>query len=180
MSGGGHHHLVALDLTTAPPSLGTPLLQVNVPRTLFDIEPKAETKPPDLDEPLTLKEACAHYGNRFTPSTLRAARDRDEIAFERLGNKDFITIRTINAWRQQRCRSKAEARISISGERGEATEHSPTSPAGSSATERVKLAQASAMARANKLKKHSPTTSPKNISPHESAGVIPLRSRWRT
>jgi hypothetical protein len=43
MSGGGHHHLVALDLTTAPPSLGTPLLQVNVPvRVISTLPPIAD------------------------------------------------------------------------------------------------------------------------------------------
>jgi len=43
------------------------------------------------DEPLTLREACALYGNRFKLATLRAAHSRGELVLERLGNKDFVT-----------------------------------------------------------------------------------------
>ena len=137
-------------------------------------------EPNNADEPLTLKEACARLGSRFTPSTLRAAHARGEIAFERLGNKDFITIKAVNDWRQK-CRSTVKGRTSISGKRDETrADDLLTSRDGLSRTDRARLAQASALAKTLKLKKPSPPTSPKNISRPDSADVIPLRSRSRT
>ena len=58
----------------------------------------------DLDELLTLKEACSVYRDRFKPATLRSAHTRGELEFERLGNKDFVTRRILDRWRE-RCRT---------------------------------------------------------------------------
>jgi len=112
----------------------------------------------DLDEPLTLKEACSSLGDRIKPATLRAAHARDELEFERLGNKDFVTPRELKKWRAL-CRGKGKGRDSICEERGETMPNGlATSPIGSSETERVRLARAAAMATAKRLSGFSPTT----------------------
>jgi hypothetical protein len=131
---------------------------------------------PDLNEPLTLKEACSHLGNRIKPATLRAARDRGQMEFERLGNKDFVTRLEIERWRAA-CRGKGKAR-DFTGEEPDGTQKSglPTKLVGSSATDRVSSAQDSALAKANKLKKRLPPISSINTNLSESADVIQLPS----
>ena len=53
---------------------------------------------PQLDpqeRPLTLKEACAVYGDTFTPATLRAEAERGRLEIFRLGKRNYTTLSSL-------------------------------------------------------------------------------------
>ena len=102
----------------------------------------------DLDAPLSLKEAAETLlRGLVTASTLRAAADRGELIVERLGRRIVVTPKAIAEWRES-CRVIQNRRDYTCG----TPEGRQISLAGSLKTERMRLAQAAALATAKALK----------------------------
>lgn len=128
---------------------------------------------PRPDAPLRLAHAAeiAFPNGGMTAAGLRKEAARGNLILERIANKDYTTLAAIDAMRE-RCRKKPKELDS-----GSAPPPKKKNPPGSSETTKNKSALAAARSIAKKLKDNSPTTSPKNTAPHESADVIPLKSR---
>jgi hypothetical protein len=58
------------------------------------------------DTPITLKEACELYGNRFKVSTLRAEAGRGKLRLFRLGRRDYTSPAFLREW-IKRCQDDA-------------------------------------------------------------------------
>lgn len=91
------------------------------------------------DEPMTLAEACETiFRGHIKPATLRAEAARGRLVIERIGRRDFVTLRAINAMREK-------CRLSTSDE------FDPDRPD----PQRVKAASAAAYASARDLRARS-------------------------
>jgi len=63
---------------------------------------------PDIDTPITLKEACRIvFQDKITPATLRAEARRGRLIIESIGNKHFTTLAYIEEMRIK-CRRPAD------------------------------------------------------------------------
>jgi hypothetical protein len=69
------------------------------------------------DTPITLKEACALYGNKFTVSTLRAEYSRGRLEIFRLGKRDYTTVQSMQEM-ISKCREEVRRRASTLTESG--------------------------------------------------------------
>jgi hypothetical protein len=133
-----------------------------------DQHTQMDTQQPDPDAPLPLKRAveiCFPYGG-VSVSTLRTEARKGTLRLERIGGKDFVTLRAINEMREL-CRVEAKVPASISGE---------TSHTGTSGTEPVSSERAALREKLRALKKGSAPTSP-NDKRQATGEVIPLGSR---
>lgn len=128
---------------------------------------KALTPAPEL---LTLAEACETVlRNMVRPSTLRAAAARGELAFIRLGRRDFTTAADITAWIDQ-CRARARAHTSGSDQPSQAA-----APSGSSSTVVGSNPQAAALTIVQGLKNALPATSSRSSARKARATLIASR-----
>jgi hypothetical protein len=132
------------------------------------------------DEPIRLSVAAvlAFPDGSMTASGLRREAARGRLTIERIAGKDFTTLRAINEMRKQ-CRVEAKAPVSGCSQRdGTSTGKSLSGPFGSSETAQSSEALAAARTKLRELKEHSPTTSPPNTAPLESATVtrLPVKS----
>ena len=60
--------------------------------TLVPAQDQGAANTPSADDPITLAEACKLFPRaHFTPSTLRAERDRKRLNIFRLGRRDYTT-----------------------------------------------------------------------------------------
>lgn len=64
-------------------------------------------------EILTLREACALYGDKFTVSTLRAEAARGRLDIFRLGKRDYTTREAMQEM-VKRCQDEGRRRVSTS------------------------------------------------------------------
>jgi hypothetical protein len=133
---------------------------------------------PELDTPLRLEDAIKHafpFGG-MTVSGLRTERDKGRITFERMANKDFVTLRAINEMRA-RCRDPQKTQdCGLNQKSATKTVSSPGGQRGSLETDRVKSARAALELTAKGLSVRSPNTSPENTRFPETADVIRLKS----
>jgi hypothetical protein len=127
---------------------------------------KQAARPPTLDlsaigpdTPLRLHVAAkiAYPDGSMTDSGLRNEIRKGRLECERTAGKQYVTLAGIERMREK-CRDvpKAPAFTAVNA----AVER----PSGSSSTEQLRSAQAAALAIADELKKHSPTTSPASTS----------------
>ena len=62
------------------------------------------------DDPITLREACNLFPRaKFTPSTLRAERDRERLEIFGIGRRDYTTLRSMREM-VRRCREEDHRR----------------------------------------------------------------------
>ena len=100
------------------------------------------------NEPISLHEAAQIVLRGLVKvSTLRAAADRGDLVIEKLGRRVVTTPANVSEWRLK-CRVIQNRRDYICGTQ----EGNQTSLAGSLKTERLRLAQAAALATAKALK----------------------------
>src|SRR4029434_8266455 len=146
----------------------------------------ASTYPPrediGYDQPLRLSVAAAlaFPDGSMTASGLRREAARGRLTIERIAGKALTTLQDINQMRE-RCRVTAKVQDSGCSHRdGTNTVDSSNKPCGSSATAGSNEALVSARAKLRKLSERSPTTSPPNTAPLESATVPPLPAKSPT
>src|SRR5215831_20400979 len=134
------------------------------------------------DKPIRLSVAAAlaFPDGSMTASGLRREAARGRLAIERIAGKDFTTLRAINEMRK-RCRVEPKAPGSGCSQRdGTKTVESSNKPYGASEMAASNEALVSARAKLRKLRKRSPTISPPNTAPRESAIVTPLPAKSPT
>lgn len=113
-------------------------------------------RPPNDDEPVTLKEACEIvFRNTITPATLRAEAARGRLSIRRIGKRDFTTLRSVKELMQE-CPEGSRPRASIS---------TPSAANGSSETDRLLSAQAALKLSVDRLRSISRNTSGKSTPP---------------
>ena len=104
------------------------------------------------DSPITFAEAARDIlRGLVTASTVRAAADRGELDYEKIGRRVVTTPAAVEEWRR-RCRVKARGRDSTSANGPDASLN------GLSETEREKLAVTHARMSAERLKRRSLNT----------------------
>jgi len=133
---------------------------------------------PGLDTPLRLKDAIklAFPFGGMTVSGLRKERERGNIRFERLANKDFVTLRAINDMREL-CRDQQRTPdCGLNPKSVTRRESSHGAQHGSLETGRIKSARAALELTARGLNARSPSISPRNTQSREIADVIRLKS----
>jgi len=133
---------------------------------------------PGLDTPLRLKDAIklAFPFGGMTVSGLRKERDRGNIRFERMANKDFVTLRAINDMREL-CRDQHRTPdCGLSLKSATRRESSHGAQHGSLETGRIKSARAALELTARGLNARSPSISPGSTQSREIADVIRLKS----
>jgi hypothetical protein len=133
-----------------------------------------------MTTPLRLADAVriAFPVGGMTVSGLRREAARGRLVIERVAGRDFVTLAAIEEMRKL-CRVRVKERACGSAPKG-GTEPASGRPSGSSGTERMKRAQAAALATAERLRKRSPATSPQNTLPSEPGAVIHLKSQSQT
>lgn len=120
------------------------------------------------DTPLRLKAAAAiaFPDGSMTASGLRREIGRGRLAYERIANKDFTTLRNIEQMRAA-CRGhRKEYDCSHGG--GEVAR-----PSSLSSTDQSKSALAAAQTIAEQLRRPSPTTLPESTGPHGKVVTLP-------
>ena len=122
--------------------------------------------------PVSLREASETLlRGLVTPSTLKAAAERGELAVFKLGRRLVTTPQDIEEW-THKCREKRRAPGSISNQQ----DGMAMKQLGSSETEIEQSEQASALALARMLKSGSTNTCQKNISQNgESVHYLKLK-----
>jgi len=133
---------------------------------------------PGLDTPLRLKDAIklAFPFGGMTVSGLRKERERGNIRFERLANKDFVTLRAINDMREL-CRDQQRTPdCGLSPKSAARMGSSPGGQRGSLEMDRVRSARAALELTARGLSVRSPNISQENTRSREIADVIRLKS----
>ena len=136
------------------------------------------------DTPLRLEKALelAFPTGGMTVSGLRKERDRGTLAVEMIAGKEFTTLADIREMRRK-CRERQKDQGSIPSQKGGTRKpaKSLSKPSGSSATETLNEARASALQIAERLQKKqmmpSGNTSPRGGSRLESGTVVQLQSR---
>jgi hypothetical protein len=109
----------------------------------------------DPDSPYPLKEACEVFlRGKVTPATLRAEAERGNLVIERIGRKDFVTLRAIQDMRKG-CRVERKVPAHTSTQQ---------SKSGLSGMESTSVALDAARASAKALKSFPRSTFPKNTS----------------
>ena len=129
---------------------------------------------------LSVAAALAFPDGSMTASGLRREAARGRLTIERIAGKDFTTLQAINQMRE-RCRVTAKVQDSGCSHRdGTNTVESSNKPCRSSAIAGSNEALVSARAKLRKLSERSPTTSPSNTAPLESAtSISSARPHWR-
>ena len=133
---------------------------------------------PGLDTPLRLKDAIklAFPFGGMTVSGLRKERERGNIRFECLANKDFVTLRAINDMREL-CRDQQRTPdCGLNPKSVTRRESSHGAQHGSLETGRIKSARAALELTARGLSVRSPNISQENTRSREIADVIRLKS----
>lgn len=116
------------------------------------------------DVPITLAEACTVvFRGKITPATLRAEACRGNLVIERIGRRDFVTLRGIREMREK-CRVE---------QRGHTSGTTTSLGSGMSETDRSNAALAAVAMNVRRLKKPSVNTSAKNI--HRLRPAAPAR-----
>jgi hypothetical protein len=128
------------------------------------------------DTPLRLGTAAklAFPDGGLTAAGLRSEAQKGHLVIETIANKQFTTLNYIEEMRRQ-CRDNQKGQGSGLNLSAKKTAGSANGQHGSSVTERVKSARASLENSARMLSEHSPTTSPQNTSPQNSATVTRLK-----
>jgi hypothetical protein len=132
--------------------------------------PDLERIGPDTPLRLAVAAAIAFPGGGMTASGLRKEYLKGRLAFERIANKDFVTLREIEAMRKQCAQSNPHGSSYGPHER-----KSDSRQFGSSSTTDGKSAQVAAKASAQRLRTRLRNISKRQDSQH-SAKVIQIKS----
>jgi hypothetical protein len=136
-------------------------------RTL--VIPDQESITPTTPLRLEVAAALAFPGGGMTASGLRKEHVKGNLVFERIANKDFVTLHAIQEMRE-RC-AKPSPRDSNFARRDPKND---SLPCGSSEIEAGRSAQARVRASLQRLKKPSRITSSTPTPDHPSATVLPI------
>jgi hypothetical protein len=164
-------------MSKLPPITGSGHLRAGV------TTPTPKRSPPKLamdlvgpDTPLRLETAVnlAFPDGGMTVSGLRREADKHRLVIETIAGKQFTTLNNIKAMREQ-CRDNQKGQGFGLSRSGKKTGSSANGQHGSSVMERAKSARASLENSARMLSERSPTISPQNTSPQNSATVTRLK-----
>jgi hypothetical protein len=127
----------------------------------------------DLDTLLTLQEACdIEFRGLVKVSTLRLERDRGNLVVERIGRREFVTLRAVREMREK-CRVQKSPPTSGSNRQNSMRPAGCESkPGGSSAIADGLLAQAATRATLRALSERLKTTSKQKGRSRASATPI--------
>jgi hypothetical protein len=126
--------------------------------------------------PLRLKVAAevAFPCGGMTASGLRREAARGRLVIEMIAGKHYTTLESINEMREK-CRVNPKVQDCGLNRNANGRQNLSAGRIGSSVTETAKFARAALEKTARTLNARSPTTSPPNTSPQDSATVTPLK-----